>query len=99
MFLFEEIDKNVQFDSLFLGSSYCVRVRQVAFLSDDRKKLSVWGIVLFTVFALEMREREAIENRRDQTCLPLFNKVFSLEHYRFPHCLMIISKYLARLSA
>ena len=37
----------------------CVRVTQVIFLSEDCKKLSVWSSALFTVFALEMREREA----------------------------------------
>ena len=37
----------------------CVRVKLVAFLSEVWKKLSVWRSVLFTVFALEMREREA----------------------------------------
>ena len=37
----------------------CVRVKLVAFLSEVWKKLSVWSSVLFTVFALEMREREA----------------------------------------
>ena len=37
----------------------CVRVKQVAFWSEDWKKLSVWSSVIFTVFALEMRKREA----------------------------------------
>ena len=36
-----------------------VRVRQVTFLFEDWKKLSIWSSVLFTVFALEMCEREA----------------------------------------
>ena len=38
MFLFEEIDKNIQFDSLFLAireTFISVRVRQVAFLSKN----------------------------------------------------------------
>ena len=41
---FAKIDKNVQFNSLFLGIPkmfVCVRVRQVAFLSENLKKLSV----------------------------------------------------------
>ena len=43
MFLFEKIDKNVQFNSVFLGIPifFCVCVRQVAFLSEDLKKLSL----------------------------------------------------------
>ena len=38
VFVFEKIDKHVQFNSLFLGIPkifLCVRVRQVAFLSED----------------------------------------------------------------
>ena len=38
MFLFEEIDKNVQINSLFLGireDFISVRVRQVTFLSEN----------------------------------------------------------------
>ena len=45
MFLFEKSEKNVQFNSLFLGIPkifICVRVKQMAFLSEDWKKLSVW---------------------------------------------------------
>ena len=37
----------------------CVGVREMAFLSQDWKKLFVWSSVLFTVFILEMRERKA----------------------------------------
>ena len=37
----------------------CVRVKQMAFLSEDWKIFSVWRSVLFMVFALEMRESEA----------------------------------------
>ena len=36
----------------------CVHVMQVAFLSEDWKKLFPWCSILFTVFALEMRKRE-----------------------------------------
>ena len=34
-------------------------IRQVTFLSEDWKKLSVWSNVFFMVSALEMCEREA----------------------------------------
>ena len=47
----------------------CVRVREVAFSSEDWKKLSVWSSVLFMVFSLEMPKGKHIENRRDQMCL------------------------------
>ena len=53
----------------------CVRVRQVNFISEDWKKLSVWSSVLFTVSALEMRERESY---RKQTG----SNVSALEHDR-----------------
>ena len=62
MFLFAKIDKNVQFNSLFLGIPkmfVCVHLRQVAFLSKNWKKLSVWSSVLSSVYALEMRKSEA----------------------------------------
>ena len=42
--LFEKIDRNVQFNSMFPGNSkvfICFRVGQVAFLSEDCKILSV----------------------------------------------------------
>ena len=61
MFLFEKIDKSVQFNSLFLGIPkffLYVWVRQVVFYLRTEKKLFVWSSVLFTVSALEMCERE-----------------------------------------
>ena len=51
IFLFEEIDKNIQFNTLFLGiheTFISVRVRQVTFLSENWKKLFIWSSVLFT---------------------------------------------------
>ena len=51
MVLFEEIDKNTQFNSLFLGireTSVSVRVIQVVFLPENWKKLIVWSSVFFT---------------------------------------------------
>ena len=71
MFLFEKIDKNVQFNLLFLGIPQiflCVRVRQVVvFYLRNEKKLSVLSSVLLTVSTLEMCIGKHIENRRDQT--------------------------------
>ena len=62
MFPFEKCDKNIQFNSLFLGNSeniYLYLQLQVAYLSEDWKKLSVRSSALFMVLALEMRGREA----------------------------------------
>ena len=66
----------------------CVCVRQVTFLSEDWKKLSVWSSVLFTVSALEMREREAYRKQTGLNVSVLLNKVSALEHDRLCrfHC-------------
>ena len=61
----------------------CVRVRQVTFLSEDWKKLSVWSSVLFTISALEMCEREAYRKQTGSNFPVLLNKVSVLEHDRF----------------
>ena len=57
-----------------------VRVRQMTFLSEDWKKLSVWKSVLFTVSALEMREREAYRKQTGSNVSVLLNKISALEH-------------------
>ena len=59
----------------------CVRVRQVAFLSEDWKKLFVWSSVLFTVFVLEIREREAYRKQTGSNVSVLLKKAFTLEHH------------------
>ena len=66
----------------------CVRVRQVTFLSEDWKKLSVWSSVLFTISALEMCEREAYRKQTGSNVPVLLNKVSALEHDRICrfHC-------------
>ena len=61
----------------------CIRVRQVTFLSEDWKKLSVWSSVLFTVSALEMCEREAYRRQTESNVPVLLNKLSTLEHDRF----------------
>ena len=60
-----------------------VRVRQMIFLSEDWKKLSIWNGVLFTVSALEMCHREAYGKQAGSNVSVLRNKVFALEHDRF----------------
>ena len=59
----------------------CVRVRQVAFLSEDWKKLFVWSSVLFAVFVLEIREREAYRKQTGSNVSVLLKKAFTLEHH------------------
>ena len=58
----------------------CVPVRQVTFLSEDWKMLSVWSSVLFAASALEMREREAYWKKTRSNVSVLLNKVSALEH-------------------
>ena len=60
----------------------CVRVRQVTFLSEDWKMLSVWSGVLFTVSALEMCEREAYRKQKESNVPVLLNKFSTLQHDR-----------------
>ena len=58
----------------------CVHIRQVTFLSEDWKKLSVWSSVLFTVSTLEMCEREAYRKQTGSNVSVLLNKISALEH-------------------
>ena len=60
-----------------------VRVRQVTFLSEDWKNVSIWSSILFTVSALEMCEREAYRKQMGSNVPVLLNKVATLEHDRF----------------
>ena len=61
----------------------CIRVRQVTFLSEDWKKLSVWSSVFCAVSTLEMRESEAYRKQTESNLSVLLNKVPALEHERF----------------
>ena len=61
----------------------CVRVREVPFLSEDWKNMSVWSSVLFTLFALEMRKREAYRKQTGSNVSVLLDKVSVLEYDRF----------------
>ena len=58
----------------------CVHVRQVTFLFEGWKKLSVWSSVLFTISALEMCEREAYRKQTGSNVSVLLNKISALEH-------------------
>ena len=85
MFLFEKIDNNFQFNSLFLWSSqifFCPR-KAGGFFMWELKKTSFWSSVLFTVLPLEMRKREAYRKQTRSKVSVLLNKVSVLEHDRF----------------
>ena len=93
---FEKIDKNVQFNSLFLGNSwnFCVRVRQGVFLSEDWKCYPSEAVSSLQFFALEMRERKAYRKETGSNVSVVLNKVSALEHDRFKQ----VSLYAASCS-
>ena len=67
---------------------FFVRVRQVAFFIWGLKKLSVWSTVLFTVSALDMRERAAYRKQMRSNVSALLSKVSTLEHDQFIQVLL-----------
>ena len=91
MFLFEKFNKNVQFNSLFLGNSlyfYLYWCKIGYFLSEVCKMLSIWSSVLFTVSALEMCERKACRKQTESNVSLLPNKISALEHDLFMQVLL-----------
>ena len=96
MFLFEKIDKNVQFNSLFLGNSwnFCVCVRQGVFLSEDWKCYPSEAVSSLQFFALEMRERKAYRKQTGSNVSVLLNKVSALEHDRFKQVSLYTASWL-----
>ena len=102
MFLFEKIDENVQFNSLFLGNSwnFGVRVRQGVFLTEDWKCYPSEEVSSLQFFALEMRERTACRKETGSNVSVFLNKVSALEHDRFKEVQStlpraVICKYLS----
>ena len=95
MFLFEKIDKNVRFNSLFLGNSwnFCVRVRQGVFLSEDWKCYPSEAVSSLQFFALEMRERKAYKKETGSNVSVLLNRVSALEHDRFKQVALYTASY------
>ena len=84
--LFEKIGKSVPINFCFSEIPkifICIRVKQVAFLSEDWTELSVWISVLFTVFTLEIHEREAYRKQTVSNASVLLNRVSAWEHDRF----------------
>ena len=74
MFLFEKIDKNVQFKFLFEDWKSC-----------PPEELSYLRFLLYhyITMTLEMREREAYRKQTGSNVSVLLNKVSALEHDRF----------------
>ena len=93
MFPFEKIDKNVQFNYLFIGNSWnlCVRVRQGAFLYEDWKGYPSEAVFSLQFFTLEMREKKTCWKQTGSNVSVLLNKVSALEHDRFKP----VSRYTA----
>ena len=81
MLLFEDMDKNIQFYSLFRGirkTFVSVRVRQVDILSEKYEAVS-----LYVLTDLEIRKREAYRKQTVTRVSFLLNKVSALKHDRF----------------
>ena len=101
MFLFEKINKIFNLILCFSEipkTFICVRVRQVTFLYEDWKKLSVWSSVILTVFASEMCEREAYRKQTGSSMSILLIKVSALEQYRFMQVYILSHDYLEILN-
>ena len=85
-FLFEKIDKNIKINSPFLRNSevlYLCPPKAGEFLIWGLKKVVRLKHVLFTVSALEMREREAYRKQTGLNVPALPNKVSALGHDQF----------------
>ena len=89
MLLFEEIDKNNQFNSLFVGireTFLSTRVRQVVFFIWELEKVvHLKQCPLYDLTALEMRKREVYRKQTTSHVSVFLNKVSTLEHDRFMH--------------
>ena len=87
MLLFEEIDKNIQFNSLFLGireTFISVHVRQVTFFYlRTEKSFPLKQCPLYVLTALEMRKREVYRKQTISHVSVFLSKVSAVEHDRF----------------
>ena len=99
MLLFEEIGKNIQFNSLFLGIFVCVR--QVAFfISELKKVVHLKHCRLYVLTALEMRKREVYREQTISHLSVFLKKVSALENDRFMQAsLCTVSLLFANTSA
>ena len=85
---FQKIDKNVQFNSLFLGipNNFLCPRKAGCFFYLRTEKVVCLKHCLFTVSALDMRERAAYRKQMRSNVSALLSKVSTLEHDRFIHC-------------
>ena len=87
MLLFEEIDKNIQFNSLFLGIretfiSALFETGDFFYLSTE-KSFPLKQCPLYVLTALEMRKREVYRKQTISHVSVFLNKVSAVEHDRF----------------
>ena len=87
MLLFEKIDKNIQFNSLFLGireTFNSVRVRQVTFFTRGlKKRFPLKQCPLYFLTALKMRKREVYRKQTISHVSVFLNKVSAVQYERF----------------
>ena len=72
----------------------CVRVRQVAFLSEDWKCYPSEAVSFLQFFVLEMRERKAYKKQTGSNVSFLLNKVSALEHDRLKQISLYTASWL-----
>ena len=87
--LFEEIDKNFKFNSLFLGiRETFVSVRVAFFTWWLKKVLRLKQCPLYVLTALEMRKREVYRKQTKLHVSAFLNKVSTVEHDQFMQALL-----------
>ena len=84
MFVFEEIDKNIQINSLFLGiRETFISVRWDRWLFYLRTVVYLKQCLLYVLTALEMCKREVYRKQTKSHVSVFLNKVSALEYGQF----------------
>ena len=85
IFLFEEIDKNIQFNTLFLGihETFISRETGDFFIWELKKVVHLKQCPLYVLTALEMHKREAYRKQTISHMSVFLNKASALEHSWF----------------
>ena len=87
MLLFEENDKNIQFNSLFLGIRenfyFCPLETGDFFYLRTEKSFPLKQCTLYVLTALEMRKRKVYRKQAISHVSVFLNKVSAVEHDRF----------------
>ena len=102
MLLFEQIDKNIQFNTLFLGirETFCLRETGGFFISELKKVVHLKQCRLYVLTALEMCKRKVYREQAISHVSVFLKKVSALKDDRFTQAsLCIVSLLFANTSA